>query len=280
VLFNSGMILADSGDPEAERMFERLVAAHPESPYCQEAYLRMGDMKFNAKLYAESIRLYERATTGADPSLEAIARYKTGWAHYNQDHFAEAAVAFAGVLDLYATEKRIAIQADIEGEAESYLVHSLAGAGGAPAFTAHFERTGTREYELRILMALGQHFRRFGQFPQAAEADELALRRYPDHADALLSAQRLIDTHQRANQPSLARDARLGFAARFAPGSAWSKAQSVDSVRTESTLWALDQALPGAKRAANPSRASRASDGWLARWWVSMSRWALRSASA
>lgn len=261
-LFNAGMILADSGDPEAERMFDRLVTSHPQSPYCQEAYLRMGDMKFNARLYAESIRLYEKATTGADPSLEAIARYKTGWAHYNQDHYAEAALAFAGVLDLYATEKRNAIQADIEGEAESYLVHSLAGAGGAGAFTAHFERTGKRDYEIRILMALGQHFRRFGQYDQAAAADELALRRYPDHADALLSAQRLIDTHQRANQPAKAREARLGFAARFAPGSAWSNAQSADSVRTAGAEFARTALRTVAQEYHLKARESHAAADW------------------
>jgi tetratricopeptide (TPR) repeat protein len=162
-LFNAGMILADGGDPEAERMFDRLVTTYPASPYCQEAYLRVGDMHFNAKRFPESIRLYQRAATGADPSLTAIALYKTGWAHYNQDRFAEAAEAFGAVLDLYGTDRRMEIEADIEGEAEAYLVHSLAGAGGAEAFAAHFGRVGPRPYEMRILMALGQHFRRFGQ---------------------------------------------------------------------------------------------------------------------
>jgi outer membrane protein assembly factor BamD (BamD/ComL family) len=123
-------------------MFQRLVAEHPTSPWCQEATLRMGDMHFNTKDYAGSIRLYEQAAAGADPSLQAIALYKTGWAHYNQDRFAEAAAAFAAVLDLYGTPERARIQADIEGEAESYLVHSLAGAGGADAFVAHFGRSG------------------------------------------------------------------------------------------------------------------------------------------
>jgi tetratricopeptide (TPR) repeat protein len=263
-LFNAAMILADGGDPEAERMFDRLVTAHPESPYCQEAYLRMGDMHFNAKRYAESIRLYQRAATGADAGLQAIALYKSGWAHYNQDRFAEAADAFGAVLDLYGTDRRGEIQADIEGEAEAYLVHSLAGAGGAEAFVTHFGRAGPRPYEMRILMALGQHFRRFGQYPQAAATDQLCLSRYPKHADALLSAQRLIDTHQRANLPDRAREARLSFSARFAPGSAWFQAQSSDSVRTAGEAFARTSLRTVAQEYHHRARETKAAADWRA----------------
>jgi tetratricopeptide (TPR) repeat protein len=263
-LFNAGMILADGADPEAERMFARLVAEHPGSPYVQEANLRMGDMHFNAKRYPESIRLYESAAAGDDPSLTAIALYKGGWAHYNQDHFAEAAQAFGAVLDLYGTAHRGRIQADIEAEAESYLVHSLAGAGGAPAFVAHFARTGERPYEMRILLALGQHFRRFGQYPQAAATDELCLSRYPEHADALLSAQRLIDTHQRANLPDRAREARLGFSARFAPGSDWARAQDSDSIRAAGAEFARTSLRTVAQEYHHRARETHAAADWRA----------------
>ncbi|MGH7729618.1 MAG: tetratricopeptide repeat protein, partial [Candidatus Eiseniibacteriota bacterium] len=263
-LFNAGMILADEGDPEAARMFDRLVTTYPGSPYCQEAWLRMGDMHFNAKRYAESIRLYQNAAGGSDPSLQAIALYKSGWAHYNEDHFVEAALAFGAVLDLYGTDRRMDIQADIEGEAEAYLVHSLAGAGGAEAFAAHFGRVGPRPYEMRTLMALGQHFRRFGQFPQATAADELCLRRYPEHADALLAAQRLIDTHQRANLPDRAREARLGFSARFAPGSKWFEAQRSDSVRTAGASFARTSLRTVAQEYHHRARETLAASDWRA----------------
>jgi tetratricopeptide (TPR) repeat protein len=263
-LFNAGMILADGGDPEAMRMFDRLVTTYPESPYGQEANLRMGDMDFNARRYAESIGLYQRAAAGPDAGLQAIALYKTGWAHYNQDHFLEAALAFGAVLDLYGTERRPEIQADIEGEAETYLVHSLAGAGGADAFTAHFARVGPKPYEMRILMALGQHFRRFGQYAQATAADELCLSRYPDHADALLSAERLIDTHQRASLPDRAREARLSFSARFAPGSRWFEAQRSDSVRAAGAEFARTSLRTVAQEYHHRARTTHAAADWRA----------------
>ena len=263
-LFNAGMILADEGEPEAWQMFSRLVSEHPQSPYVQEATLRMGDMRFNEKRYAESIELYRRAAAGSDAGLVAIARYKTGWANYNQDRYAEAAEAFGAVLDLYASDRRPEIEADVEGEAETYLVHSLAGAGGARAFEAHFGRVGHKPYEQRILMALGQHFRRFGLYAEAVAVDELCLSRYPDTADALLAAQRLIDTHQRSRQPDRARAARLAFSARFAPGSAWAKAQGSDSVRTAGAEFARTSLQTVAQEYHQRARDTHAPADWRA----------------
>ena len=113
-----------------------------------------------------------------------LALYKTGWAHYNDDHFAQAAEAFAAVLELYLSEKRAEISVDLEGEAEAYLVHSLAGAGGAPAFERHFAKTGSRPYEERILLGLGQNFRRLGLYADAALVDQMFIRRFPLRPDA------------------------------------------------------------------------------------------------
>jgi len=64
VMFNAGMILADAADPAATPMFQRLVASYPESRYCQEAYVRMGDVGFADHRYAECIPYYQHAAEG------------------------------------------------------------------------------------------------------------------------------------------------------------------------------------------------------------------------
>jgi TolA-binding protein len=232
VLFNAGMLLADEGDPAADRFFQQLVDGYPESRYMQEATLRMGDLRFDQARFADAIPLYRRAANGTDPSLQAIALYKMGWAYFNEERLPEAADAFRAVLDVYETRHRGRINVDIEGEAEAYLVHALARSGGAEAFASHFDRVGPRPYERRVLRALGQHFRRYSLFDQAAAADQLYLRRYPLDPEALISAQRLPETYERWDRPALARQARLDVAPLFAPGSAWAAAQTSDSVRT------------------------------------------------
>jgi outer membrane protein assembly factor BamD (BamD/ComL family) len=231
VLFNAGMILVDEADAEAARFFQDLVSDYPGSRYAQEANLKLGDMHFDQKRFAECIPLYQRAAAGGDASLRVIALYKLGWAHFNQERLADAADAFRAVLDVYETEQPAGINVNIAPEAEAYLIHCLARAGGARAFGDYFDRIGPRPYERRVLLAMGQHFRRFGLWAEAVAADELALARFPRHADALISAQRLTETYRRWDRPPLARKAQLEVAFRFAPGSDWFEAQTSDSVR-------------------------------------------------
>jgi TolA-binding protein len=238
VLFNAGMLLADEGSRDAEGHFSELVTTHPGSRYAQEAYLRMGDMHFSDKRLGDCVALYEHAAAGSDPSLKAIALYKLGWTHFNEERFVPAADAFRAVMDVYESGGHGAIQVDIENEAEAYLILTLARAGGGQAFADYFDRIGPRPYERRVLMAMGQHFRRFSLFPEAAATDVLFITRYPSQAEALVSAQRLTETFGRWDRPALGRKARLDYAPRFAHGSAWYEAQQSDSLRATGEAFA------------------------------------------
>jgi tetratricopeptide (TPR) repeat protein len=236
VLFNAGMLLADDGNAEAPAFFANLVTNHPESRYVQEAYLRMGDLHFNERRFAECVDLYRRAAAGADPSLQAIALYKLGWSHFNQEQFLDAADAFRSVLDVYGAHDDLTV--DIEGESEEYLIHTLARAGGADAFAGYFDRIGARPYEMGVLLAMGQHFRHYSLYGEATATDSVAIRRYPLAPEALVSAQRLTETYQRWERMSLVRQAQLDCAPRFAPNSAWANAQTSDSVRSAGAAFA------------------------------------------
>lgn len=262
VLFNAGMILADEANPEAAKYFTELVNQHPDSPYGQQAWMRMGDMQFDAHEFPASVEFYTHAAKGPDPSLSAIAYYKMGWADFNQDRYLDAADAFRSVLDLYAAHPPGTLQVDIEGEARSYIVYSLAGAGGPAAFAAYFDRIGERPYEKRLLLSLGQHFRRYGQFAKAGATDELFIRRYPREADALVSAQRLIETYQKSNQPVMEREARLRFAPFFAPGGEWFAAQHDDSLRNAGAAFAHASLKSVALERHLAARATGSSEDW------------------
>jgi TolA-binding protein len=231
VLFNAGMLLADAGDPEAAAFFRELLADHPASPYAQEASLRLGDLAFDGSRFEEGVGHYQQAAGGRDRSLIAIALYKSGWAHYNADRWQQAADAFRGVLDLYAEDTRLRVQADIEQEAEQYFVYSLAAAGGAEAFERAFPASAERPYERRVLRAMGQHFRRYGEFADAAAVDQLYLRRWPADPSALDVVGRLAESQRRGERPDEERATRLAWAERFAPGGEWASAQASDSLR-------------------------------------------------
>ncbi|MBI1795903.1 MAG: tetratricopeptide repeat protein [Candidatus Eisenbacteria bacterium] len=277
--FDAAMILADQGSPEAAKLFTDLVAETPHSAYAQESWLRLGDIQFDGQRYRESVALYAHAATagdGADPTLRAMALYKMGWAHYNDDRFLDAADAFRSVLDLYAAEPAGAIQVEIASEAEAYLVHSLAGAGGAAAFAAYFDRVGPRPYETRVLMAMAQQDRRLACDGDAIKADELMIARYPKHADALVTAERLIATRAKTAKPADVRETRIAYAPRFAPGSDWFAAQASDSVRRAGADFARNAWVAAAKDHHRIARERHSRDDWrqaLALYENVLSRW-------
>jgi TolA-binding protein len=238
VLFNLGMILADDGRPDAMQYLQRLVAEFPSSPDVQEAWLRMGNERFDARDFAGSIPLLTHAVQGNDASFTAMALYRLGWSQFEQERFDDAVDSFANLIDHYDRHAEIARKIDLRHEAEECLVHTLARAGGAQAFTRYFDRVGKRNYESRVLVALASLFRGSSLFAEAAECETLWLSRYPDDPTAFAAAERLVDTYRQWNKPELARSAKREQADRFLPGTAWYRAQKDDQVRAEATEFA------------------------------------------
>lgn len=232
VLFNLGMILSDDGQPRAAEYLSRLVHDYPDSPDAQEAWLRMGNDRFDTKDYAGCVPFFEQVIAGGDPSFAAIALYKLGWAHFEKDNFEGAADAFRRLMDHYASHADIAKSMDLRQEAEEYLVHSLARAGGASAFRDYFDRIGHRDYESRILMSLGHLMRSISLYEEAVACDQLWLSRYPLDAQALSVTERMVTTYRQWNKPDLARDAKLAQAERFLPGTPWYEANHDDQLRS------------------------------------------------
>lgn len=232
VLYNAGMILADEGESgRSYRLLSELVETYPESPFIQETRLKIGDLHFDDKRYAECVAIYELAAEGDNATFTAIALYKLGWAEFNRDRFVEAADGFRRLLDLYDSDETIELNTDLRPEAEDYFIHSLVRAGGASAYSEYFGRVGKRPYQKRVLQAMGQLLRRYSLFGEAIEVDRLWLAENPTDPDVLLTVERLIDTYDRWEKPDRARELRLEFAPAFMEGSQWYAANPSDSLR-------------------------------------------------
>jgi len=238
VLFNLGMILADDARPDAMQYLSRLVSDFPSSPDVQEAWLRMANDRFDARDFAAAIPLFAHAVQGNDASFTAMALYRLGWSQFEQEHFDDAVDSFARLIDHYNSHAEIARKIDLRQEAEECLVHTLARAGGADAFTRYFDRTGKRAYESRVLASLASLFRASSLYAEAAQCETLWLARYPDDPTAFAAAERLVDTYRQWNKPDLAREARRTQADRFLPGTPWYRAQKDDNVRAEANDFA------------------------------------------
>jgi TolA-binding protein len=238
VLFNLGMMLADDGRPDAMQYLQRLVAEFPAAPDVQEAWLRMGNERFDARDFAAAIPLLAHAVEGNDASFTAMALYRLGWSQFEQERFDDAIDSFAKLIDHYDRHAEIARKIDLRHEAEECLVHTLARAGGAGAFTRYFDAHGKRDYEARVLASLASLFRGSSLFAEATECETLWLARYPDDPTAFAAAERLVDTYRQWNKPELARAAKRREADRFLPGTAWYRAQKDEQVRSDATEFA------------------------------------------
>lgn len=241
VLYQAGMLLADEGDPDADRLLTALVSEHPDSPFIQEAELRLGDLRFDRKQYVQAAPHFEAAATGRDASLSAIALYKLGWSRFSVDEFPEAADAFGRLLDLYAERNDLQTGADLDVEARDYLVHALARAGGAPAFVTHFDRVGPRPYEREILDELAALQKSFSLYDDVVASDRLFVSRYPDDPGVLRSVARAVEATANAGRADAAKELRLHYAPLFAPDGQWALAQSdslaADGARYAETTW-------------------------------------------
>jgi tetratricopeptide (TPR) repeat protein len=141
-------------------------------------------------------------------------------------------------MDLYMDNDGLAAVMDLRDEAEEYLVHSLARAGGAKAFESHFDDLGGRVYEAHVLMSLGHLTRSVSLYEEAAECDRLWLDRYPLHPKSLAVAERLVDTYNEWNKPDAARETKLTLAERFLPGSQWYQANGDGDLRAAGRRYA------------------------------------------
>lgn len=262
VLFNLGMILSDDGQADASVYLARLVEEYSDSPDCQEAWLRMGNDRFDSKDYAGCIAFFEHAVAGSDPAFTAIAYYKLGWAYFEGDRFGESASAFGRLMDLYAEETELAKAMDLKDEAEEYLVHSLARSGGASAFRDYFDTVGYRDYESRILNSLGHLMRSVSLYGEAIECDALWLKRYPLEPHAPAVAERMVRTYRSWNKADLARAAKLEQAERFLPGSPWYEANSDPSLQKQAEQFAQSAYREAAAYHHHQARQSDGATSW------------------
>lgn len=257
VLFNLGMLRVDSGRADGLDLLAELVRDHPGAAGAQQAWLRLGDARFEARDYAGCLDPYEHAAAGSDPAHAAIALYRLGWARFATDAFAESGLAFGRLLDLES-----GAQANLRDEAHDHLVQALLRAGGAAAFERHVERVGVRPWDRRTLAAMATQAARYSLDDEAIACDRLWLARYADEAGALDAAERLANGLERAGSSEEAVRSRLAQAPRFLPGSPWLAANDTTGLHERADRFARRAYEGAAAFEHRTARAGRDSTAW------------------
>ncbi len=137
-LYQTGEALsrADRFD-EAIRTLQRLVQNYPDSPWRQQAQLRIGGIQFQNQDYEAARQTYRNIIAQSPgPEVEARAQYGIGDTYYNAGDMDEAVEAYRTVLEQYP-------QSPYASDAASSLQFALLATGNedrADAIIEEFER--------------------------------------------------------------------------------------------------------------------------------------------
>lgn len=87
---------------QAEALLEQLVAEHSGSEYAPDAWLRLGEYRFESLDYRGAIEAYHSSLAyGEDNTSVDTVLFKTGWARYLLGQYDEAIATFRELLDYY-----------------------------------------------------------------------------------------------------------------------------------------------------------------------------------
>ncbi len=116
------------------------------STYAAEAWLRVGEMRFDAGQFESAAAAYAKALARKDPRWSSLALYKLGWSNFQMYRYPQAVRWFSRLIDSASTRRRThGRTADLRREALQYLARSLAEAGWDRDGCADFGGEQTRQ---------------------------------------------------------------------------------------------------------------------------------------
>lgn len=139
-MYLQGFCESDMGELEkAVDTFGKLEEHYPNSKYAAEAWLRVGEIRFDAGEYVEAAAAYERAAKLAEKNNDAgqysLALYKLGWSYFQLYKYPEAVRWFQKLIEFEdkmneevakSGGKKKGTGFDLRKEAIEYLAKSLA----------------------------------------------------------------------------------------------------------------------------------------------------------
>lgn len=118
---------------EATEAFTELVERHAESPFAADAWLALGEIRFDAGAYEQALAAYSKAEDKRS-RVYRFALYKQGWSYYKLSRWQSAMFKFETLLSLLACGTpagvdRLFDEGAIQGFVKAYShLHDVRGA--------------------------------------------------------------------------------------------------------------------------------------------------------
>ena len=209
---------------------DRLVAAHPETRFQDEAQFRRGELLFTERKYPQAEKAYATVLASATRTpFHERSLYMQGWSQFKQGRLDEALGSFFGVLDAKLAgrddsepdlEKLPGLtRADRELVEDTFRVTSISleSLKGAETLASFINSDLRRAYEFRVHQQLAALYLKQDRTKDAADTLAQFARRQPLHAQAPQLQAQVIGIYQQAGFDSLALEPRRATSPATAP---------------------------------------------------------------
>ena len=191
-----------------------LLIVSPDAANRDELYFRRGELMFDLRQFKKAGLSYSQVMKTSPGSVYYDkALTKRGWALFRQAKYTQALGSFLGLIDRklkYASKDPVSGKAKLS-RGDEELVNDVFRAvtlsfnetGGARAIRAHFEKSGHRDYEIRVYRQLAEFYVEKGRVKDAADTYSAFAEVYPFHEKAYVFDLNAIDVYEKAGFASL-----------------------------------------------------------------------------
>jgi tetratricopeptide (TPR) repeat protein len=238
VMYQLSRAYEAQGSPEkALAVLDKLVAKYPQSQWVTESQFRRGEILFSSGHYRDAEKAYAAVTAaGPDSGFYEQGLYKHGWALFKQSRGEESVGSFLRLLDrvlvrdgkLRARDSLTRPERELSDDAMRAMAITFADLDGPETLDAALKQRGDPVYAHLLYEALGNLYIEKERYQDAALAYEAFAKRRPDDRYAPSLQMRTIEAYQKGGFASLVLDGKQAFVERYAFGSAFWHARTVE----------------------------------------------------
>ncbi len=204
----------------AMTLYNELVQTAPASRFAPEASMRLGEHYFEMDRFDTALDFYAKLQDTGDTQFYEKALFKTGWALYAKNDYAQAEEAFARLLHRQASRPAEA-RRDLYDEALEILAKIQSETGGPKALDSFLQRHDNPVYGLDLSLHLGRYFQETSRYEDAIGTYRSLLQRYPHCAQAPFVEQSLIESLKTEKRTAEAEALQASLLDRYGRGTPW-----------------------------------------------------------
>lgn len=203
VIYNSAYAFQEMGDDvKAEEQLRLLVETHPTSPLVPDAYLNIGEIRFQHRDFTAALENFKAIRRFPHARVYPYGLYKTAWAYYNlQDADSgmrqlEEVVAFGRHVAQTGADSKL----DLRKEALMDMALFYSDVKKSPDAVKYFQAQAQELDAIPFVMRLVELYNRHSAYKDIESVLKDVLKTFPDSPSAAAAHEELAWNYERMKQ--------------------------------------------------------------------------------